>query len=82
MAKESGHEWVETEKEVIQYINPRGLGNCPLRSTPKKPYPNEHFTYNGVKVCEIGASQRIEDELNEQMESRVFGSKGATLEGL
>lgn len=75
VAKSLGDEWVETTAEVIRHFNPRGLGINPL--TRKE---NRYFLYDGVKVCEAGQIDEIEEEINVPQAVRMHGDKEAIVE--
>lgn len=70
LAKANDDKWVETTRDIIDYFNPKGLGICPFRKKP-----NEHFTYEGLKVCEVGNSERIEEELTKDLSMFPIGHK-------
>ena len=60
-------EWVETSPKIIQYYNRNGLG----------PHA-EYFNYKGVKVCEFGKSEAIQQKLDRKHEQIVYGSEAGT----
>lgn len=48
-------EWVETSPEIIQYFNPHGLNG------------SNYFVYKGIKVCEFGKSEEIQDKMDQDL---------------
>lgn len=69
-AKAMGDEWVETTPEIMKTIMPRGLGGA------------RFFCYQGVKVCEFGKIEEIEEECNLPMHKRMHpGDKVEILSG-
>ena len=48
-------EWVETTPEIIKYFNPAGLNG------------SKFFIYKGIKVCPMGESDKIDDEINQDL---------------
>lgn len=76
IAKHEGQEWVETSKEIIAHYNKRGLGVNPV--TGKE---NRFFIYDGVKVCEPGMIESIEQEMNTQLGVRIHGKDEGIVEG-
>lgn len=60
-AKMAGDEWVETTPEIIQFYNRKGLNGA------------KFFIYDGIKVCERGKIEEIEDEMNTPLSEKLHG---------
>lgn len=68
-ARINGDEWVETSKEIVKHLNPRGLGGA------------KYFIFKNIKVAEKGT---VDDLINEEtaQETRfVPGESKATFDG-
>lgn len=53
--------WVETSPAICKYMNRNGLGK------------SGYFDYQGVKVCEMGKSEEIKENLSRQLGEIVHG---------
>ena len=62
-------EWVETSPEIMAHYNRKGMGG------------QEYFIFQGIKVCEYGKRQSLEDKLNEDMAIRLHGKQIHKFEG-
>lgn len=60
-----GQEWIETSKEIVDYLNKGGLGKA------------EYFHYQGVKVTEFGKSERLKEELSRPLGQLLYGDEEA-----
>lgn len=69
VAQANGEEWVETTPEIIKHYNRNGLKG------------SKFFIFQGIKVCEYGQSEKIEDENNTQLDVKLFGAKEGTVVG-
>ena len=69
-AKMEGNDWVETSPEIIKYYNPKGMNGV------------KYFWFDGVKVCELGKSEEIEQEIATPLAERMHGkSEGVVVSG-
>lgn len=57
-----GGEWVETSPEIIKHYNRGGLGKA------------EYFVFQGIKVCEQGKREALEEKLGKQIGQELYGS--------
>ena len=64
-----GDEWVETSPEIVGHYNKKGMGALP------------YFIYRGVKVCEYGKSEQIQNALDADLNRLMHGAKEAVFEG-
>lgn len=60
-AKLEGLEWVETTPEIIRYYNRKGLNGA------------KFFIFQGIKVCEQGQSEAIDEEMNTPLSEKLHG---------
>ena len=63
-AGEDGEGWVETTKEVIRLLQPRGLNGA------------EFFIYHGIKVCEHGKREQIEADMETDHHTKAHRKAG------
>lgn len=60
-AKATHTEWVETSKDIIKYFMPQGTGDA------------GYFCYKGIKVCEPGKVDEIEEKMNMSLAHKFHG---------
>ncbi len=61
----SQEEWIETSPEIIRHYNRNGLNGA------------KYFIYQGIRVCEAGQLEAVQDELNRSMNDRAHGNSEA-----
>lgn len=66
-AKESGQKWLEVPADTIQILQPKGMGKA------------GYFIYGGIKVCETGTLEMVQNEEYRDINRDIFGPKEATL---
>ena len=62
VAKYTGEEWVETTPEIIAHFNPQGLGGA------------KHFTFENVKICEVGKLDEVLKHLDRTIHDEVVSA--------
>lgn len=68
-AQGAGDGWVETTPEIIQYINPRGLGGV------------LYFTYRGLFVCKYGDKAESIKQIREPIGRKLHGPQEGIVSG-
>lgn len=63
----AGEMWVETTPEIIKLLQPNGLNGA------------KYFCYKGVKVCEFGKIDEIEDEESKTIHDRLHPDSKTTV---
>lgn len=65
-AKKLGQEWVETSKEMLDYVMPQGWKTFAI--------------YKDVKICEFGGTQDAQAVLDETLYQKQFNNKEGVIE--
>lgn len=69
-AKREGLEWVETTPDMIRHYNRNGLNGA------------KYFVFEGIKVCEHGMSEKLEEDHSEDMAVKLHGKNEGKLVGV
>jgi hypothetical protein len=64
-AKMNGDKWVETSPAIIKYFNRNGLGK------------SKYFDYQGLRICEYGKSEELQEDLDTQLGNLLYGKDEA-----
>lgn len=71
-ARANGDEWVETTPDIIEHFYPQF-------NDPKKP---RYFIYRGIKVCEMGQSEKLQEEITTPYYARLGMNEGMVEGGI